>query len=89
MGTFRNTSTNVQVTVDDSKDDRYTSGWEPASSDAPASSDKTDEGYGSKTVAELKEEIAKRNEGRGEEDRVSDDGLKADLVAALEADDNK
>ena len=44
-------------------------------------------GYGSMTVSELKAEIAARNEGRDEADLVPDEGKKADLVAALEADD--
>ena len=30
MSRFRNTTTEVVVSVDDSKDDRYTDGWEPA-----------------------------------------------------------
>ena len=43
--------------------------------------------YESQTVAELREEIKARNEGRDDADRVSGDGNKADLVAALVADD--
>lgn len=43
--------------------------------------------YNDLKVAELDEEIAKRNEGRAEEDLIPDDGNKADKVAALEADD--
>lgn len=38
-------------------------------------------------VDELKAEIAKRNEGRDDADLISDEGKKADLVAALELDD--
>lgn len=38
-------------------------------------------------VDELKQEIADRNEGRDEKDRISDAGTKAELVAALDADD--
>jgi hypothetical protein len=30
MSKFRNTSTQVVVSVDDSKDDRFAEGWEPA-----------------------------------------------------------
>lgn len=30
MGRFRSTSTDVVVSVDDSKDDRFADGWEPA-----------------------------------------------------------
>lgn len=47
------------------------------------------EGYESKTVAELRAEIKARNEGRDDESRVSGDGNKADLIAALEADDGR
>ena len=43
--------------------------------------------YESQTVAELREEIKARNEGRDDADRVSGDGNKADLIAALVADD--
>ena len=34
MGRFRNTTTGVVVSVDDSKDGRFVNGWEPA--DKPA-----------------------------------------------------
>lgn len=44
-------------------------------------------GYDGLKVDELKAEIASRNEGRDEGDLISDDGRKADLVAALELDD--
>lgn len=43
--------------------------------------------YESQTVAELRAEVKARNEGRDDADRVSGDGNKADLVAALVADD--
>lgn len=46
-----------------------------------------DGGYQSMKVADLKAEIARRNADRDEADRISTDGKKADLVAALEADD--
>lgn len=46
-------------------------------------------GYSSQKVADLRAEIAKRNEGREEADLLSDEGNKAALVATLEADDNK
>ena len=38
-------------------------------------------------VADLRALIADRNEGRDESDLIPDDGNKADLIAALEADD--
>lgn len=44
-------------------------------------------GYEAKTVAELKAEIAGRNEGREDEAKIPASGNKPDLVAALEADD--
>ena len=46
------------------------------------------EGYDALTVDDLKAEIDKRNEGRGEDARLSKTGNKADLIQALEADDN-
>ena len=45
------------------------------------------DGYSAMKVADLKAEIERRNEGRDEADRLPDDGRKADLIAALEADD--
>ena len=44
-------------------------------------------GYDEQTVSDLRAEIARRNEGRGEADQIPSDGKKADLVAALAADD--
>ena len=84
MGRFRNTSTNVVVSVDDSKDDRFAQGWEALGEESAPESQ-----YSSFKVDDLKAEIARRNEGREEADLLSDEGKKADLVAALEADDNK
>lgn len=37
MSRFRNEQTGVVVSVDDSKDERFASGWEPADSDDKAS----------------------------------------------------
>ena len=45
--------------------------------------------YDDMRVADLKALIGERNEGRGEADLIPDDGVKADLVAALEADDEQ
>lgn len=45
--------------------------------------------YDDMRVADLKALIGERNEGRGEDDLIPDDGVKADLVAALEADDEQ
>lgn len=49
----------------------------------------TDEGYDARTVAELKEAIATRNDGREEADQITVEqpGNKPQLIAALEADD--
>lgn len=49
----------------------------------------SDKSYADMKVDELKDEIAKRNEGRDPEGAgfISSDGKKADLVAALAADD--
>lgn len=45
------------------------------------------EGYAAMKVADLKAEIERRNDGRDEDDLLSVEGKKADLVAVLEADD--
>jgi hypothetical protein len=45
------------------------------------------EGYAAMKVADLKAEIESRNEGRDEDDLLSVEGRKDDLVASLEADD--
>ena len=42
-----------------------------------------------RTVVELKDEIARRNEGRDEADQISASGNKSDLIAAIAADDNR
>jgi hypothetical protein len=36
MGQFRNATTGVVVSVDDSKDERFADGWEPVNKPAPA-----------------------------------------------------
>lgn len=41
------------------------------------------------TVAELKAEIARRNQGRDEADQIPATGNKPDLIAAIAADDNR
>lgn len=43
--------------------------------------------YSSMKNDDLRAEIARRNEGRAEEDKLSLDGKKPDLIATLEADD--
>jgi hypothetical protein len=66
----------------DVRDDKVMdSSWEPEGGP-------TDEGsYSSLKVADLKAEIETRNEGREEDAVLSTEGKKADLIAALEADD--
>lgn len=69
------------VRVDDATAARLLSdGWRPA--DTPPGG-----GYEAMKVADLKAEIARRNAGRGEADRLPTDGRKADLIAVLETDD--
>ena len=46
-----------------------------------------DGSYSDLKVVDLKAEIESRNEGRDEDALISLDGVKADLVAALETDD--
>lgn len=46
-------------------------------------------GLDDQTVADLKAEIARRNEGRDEGDQIPAVGNKPELIAALTADDNR
>jgi hypothetical protein len=79
---FRHNVTGVVVTVRD--------GFIPDGFSPEKAAPKDDGGYSSLKVADLTAEIAKRNEGREESDRIqSGSGTKADLIAALEADDLK
>ncbi len=64
------------------------SSWVPEGQ-PKAAADSPDSGYEGMKVADLKAEIERRNEGRAEADLVPAEGLKADLVAALVADDAK
>ncbi len=59
-----------------------------SSTDADDDDDSDDDGYESQTVAELKAEVDRRNDG-GAEIEVGGNGNKADLIEALEADDDK
>ena len=61
----------------------------PEAKTIDAGEDPASEGYESKTVADLRVEIKARDETRDDESRVSGDGNKADLIAALEADDGR
>ena len=42
MSRFENVKTGVVVSVDDSKDDRYASGWKPVDTKAPSSKKASD-----------------------------------------------
>ena len=55
--------------------------------DEETSEEADDVAYGSMRVADLRALIEQRNEGRADEAQLSTDGSKADLIAALEADD--
>lgn len=72
----------VVVSCDEETAARLGTEW-TQTGDAP--SDSAD--YAALKVADLRAEIERRNEGRDEADQLSVEGKKADLVAALEADD--
>jgi hypothetical protein len=86
MPRFRNATTGVVVEVREGK--VPTGEYEPVEGEADARAGE-DEGYQSFKVADLRAEIERRNEGRDEGDLLPVDGKKADLIAALEADDGK
>ena len=86
MGRFVNTETKVVVSVADDKDERFASPlWEAYDG---SESSQGGEGYEAMKVAELRAEIERRNADRDEADQVPSDGKKADLVAALQLDDD-
>jgi hypothetical protein len=85
MPRFRSTTTGVVVSVSEANADRYRTGWE--SLEATTSGDSSAGGYEAMTVEQLKDEIRTRNEDRDDEDRLPLTGTKAELVAALGADD--
>jgi len=80
MGRFIHGRTGIVVSVADHKDGRFTAPWRAY--DGSGAVD-----YSSMKVAELRAEIERRNAGRDEADLLPVEGRKADLVAALEADD--
>lgn len=59
--------------------------------DEPAAAEEEDEPYKGVTVPDLKAEIDKRNEGRADGEKIApaEPGKRAELVAALVADDNR
>jgi hypothetical protein len=86
MGRFVNSKTNVVVSVADDKDSRFASPlWR--AHDGGSESGSAGEGYDALTVPKLKAEIERRNDGRDPAALLSVEGKKADLVAALQADD--
>lgn len=85
MARLKHTTTGVVVNVRDDKAARMAGrDWQPEGAATTASDDG---GYSSMKVDELRAAIASRNEGRDEADLIPSDGKKADLIAALEADD--
>ena len=81
MPRLRHPGTRVVVNVDEGPAEQMRrDGYRPADTSAR-------DGYASMKVADLRAEIARRNAGREEVDRLPDDGRKADLIAVLEADD--
>lgn len=77
MARYKNRKTGVTVSVRDDKTlDRAL--WEPVAPDG---------GFATWKVDDLRSEIARRNEGRDDTALIPTEGKKADLVAALEADD--
>lgn len=55
--------------------------------DAEGPNESKADGYGDWKVADLKAEIERRNSDRDEDSQIPSDGKKAELVEALEADD--
>lgn len=78
----------VTLKAGDEEPEGVTFGDHLLAADPPSTSpvDVLEASYEGLTVSELKTNIALRNEGRAESDLIPTDGLKADLVAALEAD---
>ena len=83
MARLTYTNGSVVNVSDDKVDGLLRSGFTTSSGQAPATSG----GYGDMTVDELKDEIRSRNEDRDDDTRLALTGTKADLIAALEADD--
>lgn len=85
MKVVRGTLGGAVVETSEENAERLGSAFQPENPDGPDMEDV----YSSFTVDDLKAEIASRNEGREEADLIPAEGRKADLVAALEADDAK
>src|SRR5690606_3664860 len=79
-GRFIHGRTGIVVSVADHKDGRFTAPWRAC--DGSGGSD-----YWRMKLADLRAEIQRRNGGRDAADLLPVEGRKADLVAALEADD--
>jgi len=81
--------TNPAAWGDDSYEDAPLAPPTPSSTSGDDDGDGGVPAYGSMKKAELEAEVARRNEGREEVDhiQVGGNGTKADLVAALVADD--
>lgn len=84
MARYRHVTSGSVVSVSDETAALMGSDLEPVDG-----SDDSGSGYDGLKVDELKAEIERRNEGRDDADLIPTDGKKADLIAALEADDGK
>lgn len=80
---LRNTQTGAVVSCTAETAELLGAGWV----DAGGKTAPVAEGYAALSVPALHDEITRRNEGRDEADLIPAKGRKADLVAALEADD--
>ncbi|MEU5668955.1 SAP domain-containing protein [Micromonospora sp. NPDC047753] len=84
MKRYTHITSGARVSVRDDK--VMDSSWVP---DTGSESSPAAEGYEAMKVADLKAEIERRNADRDEADRVSSEGRKPDLIAALQADDER
>ena len=82
---YRNRATGSIVRVDDETAKSLGAEYEKA--DGRKAAGASSGGYAAMKVADLQAEAERRNEGRDESELIPTEGKKADLVAALEADD--
>lgn len=82
---YRNRQTGSIVRVDDKTAETLGTDFEKL--DGRSADGASTTGYSAMNVADLKAEIGRRNEGRDDADLIPVEGKKADLIAALEADD--
>lgn len=78
----------LQFEEDEAQEVEQRDSWRAEMAGDPVPSEEVPEDYNDWKVDDLKAEIDARNDGRDEGDKIVPDGtLKADLVAALELDD--